>query len=175
MTSEKNRAKEETLTGIQEMSKQKEVRKTTKKTLKVSVIGDIMHVDQTDVTINVEDDPFTSLDKTDKVLDQMKLLEEEKRKLEEDECQEEEAKFKLIEDELRQKEEERKKIEEIQKEKERKDKEDERIRAEIEKKKEEVEDKIAQEVATKKVDDARLLAHQYPSLTSLEMMMINQA
>lgn len=85
MADEKNRVREETLTTIEKMLfEQKKTLKGEEKTSKVSVIGDTMHIDQIDVTISVEDDPFTSLDHTDKVLDQMKLLEEEKRKWDEE-------------------------------------------------------------------------------------------
>lgn len=81
----------------------KETPTTSEKTSKGSVSGDTMQIDQTNVTINFEDDHIVNFNQpkshSKKIQDQLKLVEEEKRKLKEENKKIEEAKLKLLEEE----------------------------------------------------------------------------
>lgn len=113
MARNKDTIKEETQVAINKMlSELKTTPKSTEKTSEVSVSGDTMQVEETNVTINIDDDPFSKLDQTDIVLDHMKFIEEENKKIEEERLQIEEAKQKLVEEEWKLKEEEEKRKEE---------------------------------------------------------------
>lgn len=80
ITREKDTIRTETHSTIDKLlSELKTTPKSTKKTSEVFVNGDTMQIDETNVTINIDDDPFTNLDQTDTTLNKMKLLEEEKR------------------------------------------------------------------------------------------------
>ena len=78
------------------------------RTLKVSVSGDTMQIDQTNVTINIDDDnPFEGSKHnephTEDIEDTLRQIEEEKRLLEEEKRKVEEAKQKFLEDEIKKK------------------------------------------------------------------------
>lgn len=49
----------------------------------MSISGDTIKIDQTNITINIEDNPFVICDQpeshSENILDQLKLIEEEKR------------------------------------------------------------------------------------------------
>ena len=70
---------------------------TIDKTLKVLVSGDTIQIDQTNVTINIKDNPFEFFNQPDSYYrnnqDQLKLIEEEKTQIE-DEKKEQERKEK---------------------------------------------------------------------------------
>lgn len=140
MVSEKDKIRSETAAAISQMlTKSKAASSPTPRTLEVLVSGDIMEIDQTNVTINIDDtNPFESLEQpkshVENIEDQLKLIEEEKRLLEEEKRKIEEAKKKLLKDEMKRRveeekkrkleEEEKKRIEEEKREKERKEKEE---------------------------------------------------
>jgi hypothetical protein len=89
----------ETQAAIDKMfSELKSTPQMAENTSEVSVSDDTMKIDETNVIVNIEDDPFTKLYPTDNVLNQMKILEEEKRSLEEERLKIEEEKNRLIEE-----------------------------------------------------------------------------
>ena len=114
----------------------------TPRTLEVSVSGDSMQIDQTNVTINIDGtNPFKILEPPksykEDIEDKLKLIEEEKMKLEEERKKEEEEKKRIMEEEIRRKVEKEKRKwleEEEKKEKEEREKGERRIQEEVEKK-----------------------------------------
>ena len=80
---------------------------TLEKTLEISKSANNMKIDQTNVTINIDDNPFVSCDHpkplSKDIQDQLRLDEEEKRQLVEEEKNIEEAKLKFLEEEKKNK------------------------------------------------------------------------
>lgn len=85
------------------MKKSKETPSPKSRTLKVLVSSDIMKIDNTNVTINIDDTnaferPQQPKSQGKDIQDQLKQIEEEKRLLEEEKRKIEEAKKKFLED-----------------------------------------------------------------------------
>ena len=102
MVGEKHKIRNEIATTINEMMKKSKVKPSpTPKTSKVPVSGDTMQIDQTNITINIDDtNPFDSFEQPKSqakvIQDQFKLIEEEKRQLEVEKRKIEEAKYKFL-------------------------------------------------------------------------------
>ena len=83
MGGDKNVMRSETVATINKMMIEVEASPTTvEKNLEVSMSGDTMQIDQTSVTVNIDDNPFISYDQHEAhskdIQDQLRLIEEEK-------------------------------------------------------------------------------------------------
>ena len=155
MVGEKDNLRKETASAINTMLlESQETSPPTPRNLEVLVSGDTMKIDQTNVTLNIDDtNPFggsePNVPNTENVEEKLKQTEEEKRLIEVEKKKIEEAKYTFLEeDQKRKQDEDNKRIAE----EERKTKEEEKKRSEEKKEREDKERKEEKEKKAKEVE-----------------------